>query len=204
VLEGRGLKGHGTEGGDLAGDAVMGKEVGAIGGNLEVEDGIGREEMGDGAANGGVGLEDKEAFVAFAETELFDAAHHAVAFDAAEFADVDLEVAREDGAGESQGDFVAYLVVFCAADDLEDLAVAGVNFADAEAIGVGVLGGLEDLGDDDVGEVRAALVDGLDLDTGEGEEIDEFLGGRGQGDEFAEPGEGDVHGKNRNSKLENG
>jgi len=50
------------------------------------------------------------------------------------------------------------------------------------------------LADDDIWEVGAALVDGLDFDAGEGEEIDEFLGARGQGDELAKPVKGDFHG----------
>jgi hypothetical protein len=118
-----------------------------------------------------------------------------VAIDAAEFADLDLEVSGKDGAGEGERDLVADAVILRAANDLEGLAVAGVDFTNTEAVGVGMLSGFEDLGDDDVRDVRATLVDLLDFDTGEGEEIDELRGGRREGDELAEPGEGDVHGK---------
>jgi hypothetical protein len=150
----------------------VGEEVGAVRGDLEVKDGIGGEEIGDGGADLCLGGEDEEAFVAFAKAELARAAHHAVAIDAAEFADLDFEIAREDGAGERQRDFVADGVIFCAADDLDGLAIAGVHFADAEAVGIRVLGGFEDLGYYDAGDIGAAVVDFFDFDAGQGEEVD--------------------------------
>jgi len=117
----------------------VGEQVGTIGSDLQVEDDIGWKEIGDGAADGSVWRKDEEALVAFAQTELLRAAHHAVAIDAAEFADLDFEIARKDGTGKGERDFVTGAVVLCAADDLENLAVAGIDGANAEAVGVGVL-----------------------------------------------------------------
>jgi hypothetical protein len=165
----------------------MGEEVGAIGGDLEIEDDIGGEEVGERAADWSIRRENEEAFVAFAEAELFGAAHHALAFDAAEFADLDLEVAGKHGAGESEGDLVADPVIFRSADDLVGLVPAGAYLADAEAVGIRMLDGIEYLGDDDVWDIGATFLDSLDLDAGEGEEVDESLRGGGRGDELAEP-----------------
>jgi hypothetical protein len=127
--------------------------------------------------------------VPLAEAEFLCAAHHAFAFHAAEFADFDFEIARQDRARQGERNFIAHLVILRATDDLGRLRLAALDLADAEAVGIRVLRGLEDLGNDDVRDVHPALDDLLDLDTGEGEEIDEFLRGGGQFNELAEPGE---------------
>jgi hypothetical protein len=51
-----------------------------------------------------------------------------------------------------------------------------------------MLGGLEDLPDNHLRNIRPALVHLLDLHTREGKEIDQFLGGVRQGYELAKPG----------------
>jgi hypothetical protein len=198
-------KGDGAERGNLAGDAVVGEEIGAIWGDLDIENNIGGEKFREGMANGSIWREDQEAFVTFTKAEFLRAAHHSLAFDAAQFADFYIEIAGEDGAGKGDGDLVANAIIFRAANDLTWLAVASVHAADAEAVGIRVLGGFEDLADDDLRNVRAALMNLLDFDAGEGEEIDQFLRGGRKGDELAKPGEGGLHGRGeeiRNSKSE--
>ena len=123
----------------------------------------------------------------FGEAEFLGAAHHAFAFDAAEFAGFDFEIAGEDGAGEGEGDFVADFVVFRAADDLARVGGAVVDFADAEAVGVGVLFGGEDFGDDDFVDVGSLLVDGGHFEAGAAEQGLEVAGREGAVDEVLEP-----------------
>ena len=63
-----------------------------------------------------------------------------------------------------------------------DVAVADVDAADAQAVGVGVLRGLEHLADDEVLErVDAVVVDGLDLRAGHRQALLELAGGGGRG-----------------------
>lgn len=164
------------EDGEFAGDATMGEGVGAVGGDFEFEEGVGRVEVNEFGADDGVGGEDEEAVFGVGEADFGGGAEHALGFDAAEFADFDDEAAAEVSAREGAGDFVADLVIFGAADDLAVGAVADVDFADFEFVGVGVRLGVFDLGDDDEFGGDAFGFDALDFDTGEGQEIGEFLG----------------------------
>jgi hypothetical protein len=106
--------------------------------------------------------------------------HHAVGFDAADFADFDGErasrrVGGEGGAGQDERDFVAGLEVLGAADDLA-FALAVVDAADGEFIGVGMFVAGDDLGDDDAFELAGEFADLLDLGAEHGEPFGEVLG----------------------------
>jgi len=73
---------------------------------------------------------------------------------AAESGFLDDEATGKFGTGESERGLVAILVIFRTADDLAG-AGAVVHLADAEAVGVGVGCGGEDVGDDDMGAFDA-------------------------------------------------
>ena len=188
------FEGEAGEGGEFSGEAEVGEEIGAIRGDFEIEEDIGLDELAEGFADGGGGVEDEEAAVVIGEAEFTAAAHHAEGGDATEFAFFDLKAAGEFGAGEGDGDFVADLEVLGAADDLAVGALADVDLADGEFFGVGVLDGVFDLTDDDEVGVDAFLLDAFDFDAGEGEEVGE-LGDCvvAEVDVGGEPGEGDLH-----------
>ncbi len=79
-----------------------------------------------------------------------------------------------------------------AADDLHGIA-AGVDHAKPQAVGVGMLPGLDDAGDDEAVELGAGVLDALDLEADAGEGLDD-LGERGFGVEVVlQPGEGQFH-----------
>ena len=59
--------------------------------------------------------------------------------------------------------------------------------------GIRVLDGFLDLRDDDIRKIRAAFVDGLDLEAGHGEELGEIVDAFRQLDVFAQPVERDFH-----------
>ncbi len=81
-----------------------------------------------------------------------------------------------------------------AADDLQH-ALAGIDLADAELVGVGVLLGLDDAGDREGLELRRRILDAFDLEADGGERIGELLDGRVRLEMIAEPGEGEFHGR---------
>ena len=171
---------------ELAGEADDGKRVGAVPGDLDVEDDLGLLELGDVAhqgAGGRLGRVLDDAGVALADVELLLGAAHAEALHAAELALLDLlglavlvEELGDRGADLGKGCLDALAHVRRAADDLEGL-LAVRHLADVQVVGVRVRLALEHLGDDDeVGERVAAYgLDGLDLEAGAGELLGEFV-----------------------------
>ena len=80
-----------------------------------------------------------------------------------------------------------------AADDLL-AAVLRVDLADAQAVGVGVLHGLDDPADREGGQLRRRILDMLDLQAGHGHGVND-LADRGGGLEVVlQPGQGEFHG----------
>ena len=146
-------------------------------------------------------VEDQQAAVVLGELELARRAEHAAALDAADLADLDakrlgvvaLARRRQLGADARQRHLDAGAHVRRAADDLQRLAAAGVHLADAQLVGVRMLGDLEHLGDDDAVERRRRRPQVLDLEPGHGQPLGE-LGGRDRRiAELAQPGFGELH-----------
>lgn len=173
----------------------MGEQVGAVRGDLEVEQHVGLYQFTEGCADvGGIGVEDEQASMVVAEAELAAAAHHAEGGDAAQFAFFDLEAAGEFGSREGDGDFVAHFEVLGTADNLTQRALADIDLADREFFRVWMLDGLGDLADDDEVGVDAFLLNAFHFDASEGEQIGELGEGQvGEVDVGGEPGEGDFH-----------
>ena len=167
------------EGGEFAGHAEVGDEVGAVRGDFDFEHGVDFEVAVYGGADWGVGGEDHEAIGIVAEADFAAGAHHALTEAAAQGAFFDFKAAGEDGSGEGDGDFVARLEVFCAADDLAGGAGAIVDLTKAEAVGVRVGDKGEHFTDDQKIGADAALGDAFDFDAGKGEEVGELGGGVG-------------------------
>ncbi|MFT6181402.1 MAG: hypothetical protein ACJAQT_002126 [Akkermansiaceae bacterium] len=182
------------QGGELAGEAGMGKEVGAVRGDFDFNEGVGVEEVAYGSAYFEVRIEDEEAVLFIGEADFGARGEHAFGFDAAHFGFANFESAGEMGSGEAAGDFVADLVVGGSADDLAEGALARVDLGDFEAVGVGVLNGFFDLGDDNLVALDTHFLEAFDFDPGEGEEVADFIEGAGAEIEaFFEPVERDVH-----------
>ncbi len=184
--------------GEFAGDAEVAEGVGAVGRNLDVEDGVaGGKHVVDRRAEGGLAGEDEQALGVLGDGELLGGAHHAGGKLAADLGLLDDEVAGEDGAGERDGHAFAGVAIGRAADDGADAAVGGadVDGADGELVGVGVFVAGEDLADDDIGELgRAGVDDLLDLEADEGDGAgDLVVGDAGEVDVVLEPGAGEFH-----------
>ena len=183
-------------GGRLDGHAGHREAVGTVGRDLAVDHGVGESPVvGEGHAHGGVGRQDDDAVVVGPEAELALRAVHAAGLDAAELALLDLEVAGQDRADHGGHDLVALVEVLGAADDLErdgiallvDVVLSHVDEAQPHVVGVGVGLLAHDLRRVHVVEVRADLLDGLDLGAGADVLRDEVLGVLGHVDHGLEP-----------------
>ena len=189
-----------ADGGDFPRDAAIGEEVGAVGGDLDVEEGVAGLVLGEDFPEGRVRREDEKALGVLGERQFLLGAQHALGKFAAQFRFLDDETARQLRAGQGERHFVADLVVLRAADDLARGRTV-VDLADAEAVGVGVLRGGKNLRDDDVGALHAGDGNVLDLGAGEGEPVEHLRHGNGEVEIMAEPAKREFHGRKRESSM---
>ena len=165
---------------EFARDAHLGKRVGAVGRDLEVEEGVAAgERLVDRLADGRLAREEQEAGVFAAEAEFVGRAEHAVGSLAANLRLLDLEVAGQHGTGKRDRHAVARIAVVRAADDGAHAAVscADVDGADRELVGVGMLGARENGADDDILQRRERSADdALDLEAEEGDGVFKLVG----------------------------
>ena len=181
---------------EVAGDAVDAGAVGAVRRQVDldhrvVEPGEGRV----GLADGGVGREVQDAVVVVRQAELGARAQHAAALDAADHAHRQGDVlARHVGAGGREHGLHAGPRVRRAADHLHGRALAGVDSADPQPVGVRVLLGGEHGGDAVGGERLRLVLDALDLQPDAGQRLDDHVEGSVGVEVVLEPGEGEFHG----------
>ena len=180
-------------GGEVARDAGDAERVGTVGGDGDVDDGIGGVEVDVAGADRSVGVELDDAVMRGGELHLAFRQHHAVAFDTADLSDLDCGVDAGDVvAGRGDHDLDACARVGGAADDLK-LAGGGQHLADAQFIGVGMLLGLENMTDGEGRETLGGVRDALDLEAEIGQgESDLVEGGVGL-QMLLEPGEREFH-----------
>ena len=82
------------------------------------------------------------------------------------------------------------------AHDLHGRARAGVDGADAEAVGVGVLRGFDDAGDGEAAELLGRVLDTLDLEADAGEGVGDVGQGSLGVEVVLEPGKREFHDDN--------
>ena len=187
---------------DLARDAVDGQAVGPVGGDLELEHvGGDREHAGQRRPRLELPVEDHDARVLGADRELVLGQDHPVGLHAAQLGHAELRPVGHDGARARDGDDLPGRDVGRPAHDLLRAAVAHVDHAHAEAVGVGVPTGLEHAADDEALErVDAVVVDGLDLRAGHGQALLERADRQAGVGVLAEPFDGNAHQPNCSRK----
>ena len=153
----------------------MAEQVGAVGGNLELENRIGPHKVAHGSADFIVGGQNPQAVLLVGQTQLRGRAEHAAALYTAQLAVLNLPAAGQYSTGQGAGYLVAYLVVLCTADNLAQGALAGVDHADIEV--VAALDGcfLHHLSYYHQIGGHTALLYTLYLNTGEGEHVGHLL-----------------------------
>ncbi|GJE72844.1 hypothetical protein CHKEEEPN_4405 [Methylorubrum podarium] len=189
------LQGAEAGGGEIAGDAVDRGAVRAVRRQVDLDHRIvepGPE--GVGGADGCVGGQIEDAVVVLAEAQLRPGAEHAAALDPADRAHREGDVlARHVGARRREDREHAGPRVRRAAHDLERLPVPGIDLADPQAVGVGVLLG-GDHPRDDVGTKRGGLVlDAFDFEADPRQRFRDRVEGCLGVEVVLEPGEGEFH-----------
>src|SRR5687767_6050193 len=122
----------------------MAEQIPAIRSDLEIEDRVPWKDFTDRRADAGVWRENQQTFRVFGDREFFRAAKHALALDAAQFADLDFEISGQHRARERERHFVADLIVLRPANNLPERSRAIIDLANAESIGIRMLHGLTD------------------------------------------------------------
>jgi hypothetical protein len=134
------------------------------------------EHVDDGRAGLGRSVEHHDARVLVAQPELALAADHAERGLAAELALLDLGPVRHACADAGEDDVLPLSDVGSAADDLQQLARAVIDLAEAELVGLGVTTTFGDMAHDEGAQLRAKLLDAFDLSRGQGQIVRDALG----------------------------
>jgi hypothetical protein len=186
-LAGRQAERAAGEGRHFAGDAGEAEAVGAVGRQLDGEQGVveGQVIAQVGADRRVLG-QHQQAAALVGDAQLLGRAQHAEGFDAAQLGRLDAE-AGQVGAHQRAGDLDAGGGIGGAADDLQQLALPRVHLADAQLVGVGVLLGLDDLRDDDLGEHGGHAVLLFHFQPRHGEQMPKLIRIEIRTDETAQP-----------------
>ena len=169
--------------------------VGAVGREVDLDHRIVEAHpLGVVGAERRIGGQVDDALVVVGDLQLELGHQHAAAFDAADFADAQRHIlARDVGAGRHEHAHHAGARVGRAAYDLHGVARTGVDHADAQPVGVGMLLG-RDHARDGEGRQRLALVgDALDLKPDHGELVGDLVERLVGVEVLLEPGEGEFH-----------
>ena len=166
ALEGRDLIAQAQTGsGKIARHAQDGCGVAAIGGDGDIDDGIGDDSQRGrgGRAHHGIGFELDDAVMVFAQQQFTRRTHHAARFHAADGADLQrIAGGGDNGAGPRQHHLDAGARIGSAADDLQGFR-SGTDTAKPQLVGVGVLFGGDDLADDEILQACAGVGDAFDF-----------------------------------------
>jgi hypothetical protein len=186
----------------LARDPVDRQAVGPVGRDLELEDlGGDRQHVGERGARREPAVEDHDAGVLGADGDLVLGEDHPVGLDAAQLGDPELRAVGQHRPRPGHRDDLTGRDVGRAADDLLRPAVAHVDRAHGQAIGVGVARGLEHAPDDEALELaHAVMVDGLDLRAGHCQALLEQPGRQPRVHVLLQPFQGDAHQPNCSRK----
>ena len=180
---------------DLPRQPVDTQAVGAVGGDLQLEDvGGDRQHLGQRLAGGQVAVEDEDARVVGPDAELVLGQDHPVGLDAAQPGLAERRAVGHHRAGSGDRDGLPRLHVRRAAHDLDKLARADVDHAHPQPVGVGVLFGLQHVPDDEVVDrTHAVVLHPADLGPREVEPVGELVRRQRRIDVVAHPVEGQPH-----------
>ncbi len=183
-------------GGEVARDAVHAGAVRPVGRQLDLDHRIVEPgPFGIDLAERRVGGQFDDAFVVLGELHLHLGDQHAVALDAADFSDAERDVLAGDvGAGRHEHAHHAALGIGRAAHDLHRIALAGIDHAHPQAVGVGMLLRFDHARDGEGREQRRLVFEVFDLEPDHGELVRDRLDRRVGVEMLLEPGEGEFHG----------
>ena len=184
-------------GGQVAGHARHREGVGPVGGDVEVEHGVGTdaEGLGEGHARlGALRLDDEDPGVVVGQLQLRWGAEHPLRPLAPHLAAGDLHAVGQAGADGGQGNQVAGAEVERPAHDLAvGAAVARVHLHQLHLVGVGVDGGGDHPGHDHPVEPLPHPLHALHDQPQAGEGAGQLVHVVAEGREVTQPGKGNLH-----------
>ena len=187
---------------EIARDAVDAGTVRPVGREIDLDHRLADAGPFDiGLADRRIGGQFDDAVVIVGDHQLGRRAQHAAAFDAADGADRERNVlAGDEGAGRREHALHAGVRVGRAAHDLNGFVtfcdLADVDHADAQPVGVRVLLGGNDIGDDEGLEQAGLVLNAFDLEPDHGELVDDRSERLVGVEMFLQPGQSEFHGLN--------
>ena len=182
-------------GGEIAGDAGNAERIRPVRRDVDVDAPHRRgRHRAHRAADRGVLRQVDDAVMAVGKAELALRQQHAVRFDAADDALLEVDAgARDMRAGRREDAMHAGPCIRRAADDLHRRSLAGVDHADAQPIGVRMLLRRKNLHDPERRKGRRPVLDAFDLEADDVELADDGVERRLRIEMLLQPGEGELH-----------
>ena len=181
-------------GGQIAGDPINAHAVRTVGRDRHVEHRIRAVIIGEIGADRRIGRQLDDPVVIVTQLQFAGGAHHAVAFDPADRALFQLEPAGgNDRTGKAQHADQTRAGIGRAANDLQRIAIAGIDREDLQLVGIGVALGGQHLGDLEPGELGGGILDPFHFKP-HGVELGRNLLNRSRGVEVVlKPGKRELH-----------
>ena len=179
---------------EIAGNAANAEAVGPVGGDGDIDHRVGAAAIiGERHADRSVLGQLDDAIVLVGKPELALRAHHAAALYAANGADLEhVTGGRNDDAGQREHALEAGACVGGATHHLHR-PLAGIDRQQLQLVGVGVLVGGDDLGDDERLERRRRIGNVLHLEAHHGERLDDFVERGFRFEMVFQPAESELH-----------
>src|SRR5690606_12636751 len=154
--------------------------VAAIGGDRDIEDhAVYAGIIGIFEADRRIGGQLDNAVMVVAEFQFGIGTEHAIGNLAADITLADGHVlARNIGAGEGEDGFEAGAGVGGAANHVDQFAGAGIDLADAQLVGIGMLFGGDDMGGDESAERLALIFHAFEFGPDQGQRIADLISRR--------------------------
>ena len=165
----------------------MTEQIAAVRSDLDVENRIAWEKIGNRRANFCFRRQNQQARGVFAQAELNGAAQHSFRIDAAQFAFSNFGPVRQFRAWEGQRNFIADFIVGGAANDLSFRAAPVIHFANGESIRIRMARRRGNLRNKHLLDLRAAGFDVFGLDSGARQQIGDLFRSPWKIDKFAQP-----------------
>ena len=151
------------------------------------------EILADGLTNRRVSRQHQKTGSLFGNTEFLGRAEHAGRLDTAHLGNFDNEIAGQLGTGQSARHAQTDGDIGRAADDGRRLTTAGIDLADIQTIGIGVLDDFKHLRDDNVVELGRDRLQAFDFKAGHGQQMGKLLARQLGVDKGTQPGFGEFH-----------
>ena len=179
---------------EIAGDAVNAHAIGPVGRHRHLDHRIGAVIIGKTRPHRRVGGQFDDTIVVIAQFELAGRAHHAVALDPADRAlPQHHAVGRNHRAGQAKHALHPGPRIGRAADDLQRLAVTGINREHLQLVGIGVARRGEHVRDAETGELVSRIFHALDLEADGIQRIADLRDVGGGLEVILEPGQRELH-----------